>query len=681
MPQGVYNAAAVRSMFLAGTSRRFDIITFTDSNGIFGGSYGHYYGGQKALHDQYGQLYATGVLPVDGTGSWATQINAIDPGGVAEPGSALPAFLDAYTLDSGLGIADWSDTPYLYLADGDSIASGTVYNVNAIRHDTDTNGLWGLTDTTHPHMKWHMLMGTFASGSGKSRPGARRWNSLTYHGQEPSDIDPNTGSDGVSDYELDIPAASRTSSNGLQLMLHRVTQDSLEGPFYAAHQRIEMADRTYGPSYHIGMYQGGLSAYDACRACKATAQTAIAEYLRQCVRLQVGDPMLVVQIIHGGNDRNQSAGSWNSATEAFDSDASYTAAGFANNLDGIRKYIRDAWTSLGYAASGLAFLAGPYHVQAGDQTINSVTKSKVDWLDEFYDAVIARGWTDTTVVKGNELTTVTEMAANSEYDGGGDAHLTQAGYENHAERWVQPLYQQANDMILYHWTLDSDGTDSQGNYDINPFGSPTYAAGKIGNAASVDVETYFTNNVGVPAALNTPPLTWSAWLNPSSITGTIACLARVSTGSGGGGAHYQVVIDSSRKLVLRWRNAADSVTHTATSAALIPVGEWTHLAVTVAVSGSDVTVKLYIGGSLDTTEAQADGWYAGSPNLLRFGQLNSSHYIDGAIDDFRFYDSVLSDADVAAAVAAADDAPQGQVFGGSFTGAFTGTFTSFEARP
>lgn len=437
---GVYNLSAIASIFSAGQSRRFDVLGIYDSNGFFNTSYGHYYGLQKALKDKFGPLYATGVLPVDPNGSWGAQINGIDPGAVTEPGSALPAFLEAYNLDSGLGIDDWMDKPYLYLADGDSIASGTVFNVNAINHTNDINDIWGFTDTTHPNMKWHMVMGTFASGTGYCRPGVRNWNSLTYQAQEASDIDPNTGSDGIVDYEITIPAGTRGSSNGLQFVLHRVTQDSLEGPFFATHQRVEFTDQDKGPSCHIGLYQGGLSAYDACRACKDTAETAIAEYLRQCVKLQTGDPLLIVQIVHGGNDRDESASSWNSATEAFDLEASYTAEGFANNVEGIRYYFREAWRSLGYADSGLAFLVGPYHPQAGDQTINSILKSKVEWNSDYYDAVIVRRWKDTTVIKGTEITTVSEMTTNSEYDGGGDAHLTQVGYENHSQRWLDKLF-------------------------------------------------------------------------------------------------------------------------------------------------------------------------------------------------------------------------------------------------
>ncbi|MFI4859642.1 MAG: LamG domain-containing protein [Phycisphaerales bacterium JB063] len=200
--------------------------------------------------------------------------------------------------------------------------------------------------------------------------------------------------------------------------------------------------------------------------------------------------------------------------------------------------------------------------------------------------------------------------------------------------------------LLYRWTFDTDGTDAQGNYDINEVGSPSYAAGKIGNAATTDASNYFTNNLSTPAALNTPPFTWSCWVYPTATNGTDPTFIWVNCGSTGA-LHYELgLAPTTREFAFRHRDAADSTNITVLTTETVSLNVWTHLAVSVVVSGSTVTTKQYINGVLVKTNAHTDGWFTGSASRLQFGRQNSANRVVGGKDDFRFYNTALSDGDV-----------------------------------
>ena len=446
-PNAVYNVQAVSEILNSYKNKRIDIALASDSNARFGADTGHLQGMQVAVSESFGPLYSTGVLPANSNNlSWGGRINGIDAFGGIDANVTPPSFINDISLDSGLGIADWMDQPEAYLDNTAFVSNTTTNNGNLsyveqwnpveIKTDLDPNNLWDIAS----HMVFHAKLATFASGTDSQyRVGMRQGTSTTMLAEDATQ-NSVTGADGFIDYALDVPAGDR-GHDQVRFQFNKYGGAPLKGPFSASYVSVEWPEITTGVSCSLAMYQGSLSAYDACRALKATPIAGVSAYLKQLVRLQEGKRQLIFQIIHGGNDTLEATGSWNRDTEAFDSDKSFTALGFANNIEGMRKYITDAWVNLGYGEDNIRFICGPYHPQGGDQTIDGVTQSRVQWNEDYYNELIGRGWENTCVIKGTELVTPAEMVAGGEYAGGGasSAHLDMIGYENHARRGMTSL--------------------------------------------------------------------------------------------------------------------------------------------------------------------------------------------------------------------------------------------------
>ncbi len=180
--------------------------------------------------------------------------------------------------------------------------------------------------------------------------------------------------------------------------------------------------------------------------------------------------------------------------------------------------------------------------------------------------------------------------------------------------------------------------DSSGNgYTGNIIGAAWTASGKFGNALSFNGTSSYVS-ASIPT-LPTGDYTWSSWVNPNQ-TGTFRGIM-VSRGSGLGGVELD--IDAGRINV--WSNGNLGLI----SGTIIPVGVWTHVALTRAGS----TIRLYINGSQDPNTG-ADGLandFAGCPLLIGVdndsgctGSLNGN--FDGLIDEIRVYNRALSQAEI-----------------------------------
>jgi hypothetical protein len=128
-------------------------------------------------------------------------------------------------------------------------------------------------------------------------------------------------------------------------------------------------------------------------------------------------------------------------------------------------------------------------------------------------------------------------------------------------------------------------------------------------------------------------------------------LCAFGNGSGGGGFFQMEYNDSTFKV----NNNGTNITYSISS---LPITNWNHIAFTMSPNGPVITWKLYINGSLVNTKT--DGNY-----LTSVGQGNSNYPTDsvwifdisakpggggnnGFIDDFRFYKTELSQAQVSA---------------------------------
>lgn len=138
------------------------------------------------------------------------------------------------------------------------------------------------------------------------------------------------------------------------------------------------------PGMHRGVIysrltgNGGVSTrVPAANLCNTYRDEAIAEWFRAHADVQLDRfrnrlaPMMMIQIIEGGNDAGDATssvvfrrGAARGSATTSGNPASNTRAGFRNNLQSIINRLLTVWTQVcGYDERDLFFLLGPYHAQ------------------------------------------------------------------------------------------------------------------------------------------------------------------------------------------------------------------------------------------------------------------------------------------------------------------------------
>jgi hypothetical protein len=257
-------------------------------------------------------------------------------------------------------------------------------------------------------------------------------------------------------------ASDPTDGSGIGVRLQRFGGADLTGSFGVLYQSLERNDLYRGCRFSTFIFAGGESSRDvAAYLCNDCTDAALAEYLRFLASRQVNaggtaiDPVLMVQIIEGGNDAgdtdssvvyNRGDGFGNGDDSG--NDASNTQAGITNNFKAIINRLRDIWVDeLGYAEGDLYFVLGGYHPQAVSPQAAFVGSTMVAAMtaicaDEDFSATVAGvdGYSLKTAEQFRDLFAVSTQAEaptatvdESFYlvpSGGGldEAHLTEHGY-------------------------------------------------------------------------------------------------------------------------------------------------------------------------------------------------------------------------------------------------------------
>lgn len=224
-----------------------------------------------------------------------------------------------------------------------------------------------------------------------------------------------------------------------------------------------------------------------------------------------------------------------------------------------------------------------------------------------------------------------------------DGTLTPAG-QRYRDKVSTLAYRQeladAGAGAAARYSLDGDAHDGSGNgNDAMVVGAPRFVPGRFGQAVALNGSTDYLQ------------------LPPSLATSTDWAFAGWVLWNGGG--HWQRVfdfgLDTSRFMFLTPRSSAGTLrfgiqnggSQQRLEAPALPVGVWTHLA--VSLSGD--TGKLYVNGvpvatntalTINPADLGARFCYLGK------SQWPADPLFNGRFDDFRFFDSALSDAQVAA---------------------------------
>lgn len=204
------------------------------------------------------------------------------------------------------------------------------------------------------------------------------------------------------------------------------------GPFAPTWHRLERTDRLTGISYSPLWYGGGLSAFHVCASflSLASVDTAMNQYLTELTRQQNASPVLMVHILHGGNDRNSF---WSSLgpTGPFPSD---TREGHRDNILCILERLRVIWDQMRLPQENLFFLLGPYHPRASEPEYQQAFEAA--WRD------VADGDPQVIVIAGSMLSTPDEFQSRGYFATPIDpAHLSVLGYRTWGRAGVDAMLQ------------------------------------------------------------------------------------------------------------------------------------------------------------------------------------------------------------------------------------------------
>jgi hypothetical protein len=400
---------AFRALALAAT-RRVDIVSLGDSNIRAGGS-GWDDAISYAMSQRFAQ-YATHLGIVGGDTDGHLESDGTYPSGIFGATTGAPAALNPHVLP-GTG----NMGPYQFYS--------------GLNVSTAANGL--LLEPGHPIgvsglLRAHYGYGTFLSGGGSFRPSWRRDNNPFSGLVEGSTVSAQTGAWGSARTSLDLPADPlRNYPLRAQWSRPQSGTDTMEPNFLLLWQRVERPDRFAGWSHNTLYGVGGQSLYDIAAWLIAQTDTSLANYfsLLRSFHISIGqNPVIVIRINSGANDRNEAAAPSLGPASSSDPDS---AEAYVDNLAAIVLRIESIFSANGWALAELHWLITPTHrlSDPDDAKLVSYRDAAKAWA-----AARAR----TSVLDFNGMMTASEATAGGWYDAGGTIHLTQAGYRALAAR-------------------------------------------------------------------------------------------------------------------------------------------------------------------------------------------------------------------------------------------------------
>jgi hypothetical protein len=211
-----------------------------------------------------------------------------------------------------------------------------------------------------------------------------------------------------------------------------------------------------------------------------------------------------------------------------------------------------------------------------------------------------------------------------------------------------------NANLAAAWNFDEGSgsaiADSSGNGNNGAaIGGPTWVAGLVGNGAlSFDGIDDFVEVPDDPSLDIEDTLTISTWVNIVDASLNSFLVVKQPSGTAPdnypGNYEFRTEVATGRlQLGHQWATGTDYVFYT--SAGAVSVGEWQHVAVTLAEG--DV-VRFYINAIPAGTAAQTQPFGILNDNPVRIGTRKDEYrFLNGMMDDVRIYERVLSAEEIA----------------------------------
>ncbi len=205
------------------------------------------------------------------------------------------------------------------------------------------------------------------------------------------------------------------------------------------------------------------------------------------------------------------------------------------------------------------------------------------------------------------------------------------------------VYHTTGDRIAAQWDFnDCTGTsayDSSSNGNTLSFaGSPTWSTDTptgSGCSLSLNGSSYAKYSPFKFQPLGNSPVTISAWVKPSAITGADQVIACLGVDSGGATAIGLYIRGSSSKFGYSYSSANGEVL----SNTLATAGQWQFLVGTYDAT----TNKIYVNGKLENSTPYSGGnLLTGEASVGVWCNYTNSNDFNGLIDDVRVYSGALT---------------------------------------
>ncbi|MBN1515127.1 hypothetical protein JXA32_01020 [Candidatus Sumerlaeota bacterium] len=285
--------------------------------------------------------------------------------------------------------------------------------------------------------------------------------------------------------------------------------------------------------------------------------------------------------------------------------------------------------NLAGCVQGTSFFANLVYYYADPDVGDSLTFSKIsgpDWLNVGYGNIF--GMPGANDVGLNTWTIRVEDSAQASADVVININVIARG-------------------LVLHYEFNGNANDSSGsNNHGTEVGSPAYDAGRIGQAIQLDGFNDYV--IMPPGVANLDAITVAAWVfwNGGGAWQRIFDF-------GNDTSNYMYLTPRSGDGVLRFSTRYHGYSQSLNASAMLPAGEWKHVALTLNGYRGTVYVdgQVVISGMIDYVPS----YYNPTNNLIGDSQWTSDPYFSGRIDDFRIYNYVLSADEVSALVNPGDE--------------------------
>ncbi|HMF93839.1 MAG TPA: LamG-like jellyroll fold domain-containing protein [Vicinamibacterales bacterium] len=273
-------------------------------------------------------------------------------------------------------------------------------------------------------------------------------------------------------------------------------------------------------------------------------------------------------------------------------------------------------------------------------------------------AITNAGLTVGTITTANSASVPAGSVISSNPTGGSSAAAGSAVALSVSLGAAPPPPPAAGPVLTMSFNEPSGNTanDSSGNGNNGTIAGATRVSGQVGfgGALSFDGVSSIVNIPHSASLALSSGMTLEAWVNPSADAGsgpnggwrTVIMKERGTTGLAY--ALYGNDGDSNPSRPAGYIRNANTDKEAAAGPA-VPVGVWTHLAVTY----DGTSIRLYVNGVLRSTTGSAGGGIAASTAPLRIGgntvfSIPGTEYFAGLIDEVRIYNRALSAAEITA---------------------------------